>query len=197
METSPNDIDKIYNKEKLLNLNNTDLTNVCRTNKQAEKICDDDQFWNLRIQRMYGSDLSKYMNDKTYKEIYKDLTYFGDDINKVLIEASKLGYLPVVQHLVEQGTDANGRNGHTLIWASCNGHLSVVKYLIEHSADIHSLDDKSLRLAATFGHLRLFTYLLEHGANIHANNDEALETVQRGDIGMIKYLLNYMKTHSI
>ena len=45
-------------REIFLNLNDHDLTNIFLTNKRIEQICNDDYFWNLRIQRIYRSDLS-------------------------------------------------------------------------------------------------------------------------------------------
>ncbi len=53
----------------ILNLNDKDLANACRTKKRAAEICKYDYFWNLRIQKVYNSDLTNYIEDKTYKEV--------------------------------------------------------------------------------------------------------------------------------
>ncbi len=185
-------------KEILLNLDDKDLDNVCSTNKRAEKICNDDQFWNLRIQRSYGSDLSKYINGMKYKEIYKELIKLGYDINKVLIQASLLGYLPVVKYLIDSGANVNGTDSQyksPLDSAAYGGHLSIVEYLIENEAMVN----RSLGLAAKNGHLSVVTYLLENGASSHADKDEALTWAsQHGQLSVVKYLIEYgVNIHSL
>ena len=137
-------------KEILLNLDDRDLANMCSTNKRAKKICNDDKFWNLRIQKIYNSDLSKYKHNKKYKEMYKELTKNGDDIDEVLFRASELGYLPVVKYLIENEENIDGKTiDYALYKASKEGQLSVVKYLIEKlNADVHAQGDGALRGAS-------------------------------------------------
>ncbi len=95
MEISPTEVDNIFltgvsediDKEILLKLSDKDLANIYLTNKQAEKICNDDHFWDLLIQRRYQSDLSKHKNGKKYKEIYTELVKNGYGVHEVLIRA--------------------------------------------------------------------------------------------------------------
>ena len=167
--------------EILLNLDDKDLANVCSTNKQAEKILNDDHFWNLLIQRRYRSDLSKYKNGMKYKEIYTELVKIGYDINKVLIQASLLGYLPVVKYLIDAGAEVNGTDlqyKSPLDSAAYGGHLSIVEYLIEKEAETY----RSLGLAAKNGHLSVVTCLLENGvdASSHGENELALIWAAKG-----------------
>ncbi len=57
-------------KEILLNLKDNEIDKICRTSKQAVNIYEDDDFWRLRIEKIYNSDLSKYKELKTYRDIY-------------------------------------------------------------------------------------------------------------------------------
>ncbi len=186
-------------KEILLKLSDEDLANICLTNKQAEKICNDDHFWDLLIQRRYQSDLSKYKNGKKYKEIYTELVKIGYDINKVLIQASLLGYLPVVKYLIDAGADVNGNDSKyksPLESAAYGGHLSIVEYLIEKEAETY----RSLGLAAKNGHLWVVTYLLENGVDdVHGEYELALIwAATGGHLPVVIYLIeNGVDIHSV
>ncbi len=58
----------------LLNLDDKSLTNAFLTNAVAASIFRNDEFWNQRIQFIYGVNLSKEKEkDKTYREIYNNL----------------------------------------------------------------------------------------------------------------------------
>ncbi len=173
-------------REILLNLNDRDLANVCMINKRAENIGNDDQFWNLRIQKVYGANLSEYKNDKTYKELIER----GEDINEVLIQASALGYLPVVEYLVEIGANIHIYTEYALISASARGQLSMVQYLVEQGAYIHARDDGALIAAAAHGNLSVVTYLIEEGADMHADDDDTIISASReGHLLIVKYLI--------
>ncbi len=182
-------------KEILLKLNDKDLANICQTNKQAEKICNNDQFWNLRIQKVYEADLSKYTNDKTYKEIYRELieddgTEYRNAIDKVFTRACNLGYLPVVKYFIElerKHIDINTG----LLEASENGHLSVVQYLIEREEDPDDIDfSEALIGASRKGHLPVVKYFIEKGADVHIDDDYALTSAsEEGHLSVVKYLI--------
>ncbi len=186
--------------EILLTLDDRDLTSIFLTNKRAEKICNNDHFWNLRIQRVCGLNLSKYKNDKTYKEIYIELTNNNDpfdknrkQIDQYLFRASRAGYLSVVQYLIENRADVTIHDEYydSCIWAANNGHLTIVQYLIEQcNADIHTQDDDALIWASKHGHLEVVQYLIEQGANVHAQDDFALRMASfRGHLSIVKYLI--------
>ncbi len=66
-------------REILLNLNIGDMLGTCKTNKYASKLCTDEQFLRLRLQRTYN-----------------------DDANEALIDASQYGDYHFVKYLVEK-----------------------------------------------------------------------------------------------
>ena len=50
-------------------------------------------------------------------------------MNDLLMESAKLGLLPVVKKLIEQGANVHAGNDKAIKWAAQNGHLETVKYL--------------------------------------------------------------------
>ena len=50
-------------------------------------------------------------------------------MNDLLIESSKLGLLPVIKKLIEQGANVHADNDWAIRYAAYYGHLEMVKYL--------------------------------------------------------------------
>ena len=176
------------------NLNDKDLANACKTDKRAAKLCKDDHFWNLRIQKVYNSNLNNYIEeDKTYREVYIDLKkYERKSKENLLTKTAELGYLPIVKYVVEKGANIHDSEDYTLRWAAQHGYLPMTKYLVEHSANIHARNDAALRGAAQYGHLPIVKYLVEHSANIHARKDSALGlAAHNGYLPVVKYLVEH------
>ncbi len=177
-------------REILLRLDDKLLFSTCRINKYTATLCNEN-FWNLRIQYIYNSDLSEYKKpNETYRDIYKELIKNGGTVQRELRYAVSRGYLPIIQYLVAQGADINAEGDGLLTWAALGGHLKIVEYLIEKGADIHVNNDDAFITASEGGHLKIAKYLAKQGANIHVNNDEALVLAsQNGHLSMVKYLI--------
>ena len=77
----------------------------------------------------------------------------------LLIEAVKLGLLPVVRQLVESGVNPRGYNDYILKIASQKGQLDVVKYLISVGCDARIENGYALWLANQNGHTQVFEFL--------------------------------------
>ena len=171
-----------------------DLITFCSLNKNFNnKVCANHDFW---LQKLRKDFKFEQVIDKTLaREYYLFLNkHKGKNINTQLIEASKIGYLPIVKYLVEYGgANIHADDDRTLRSASYNGHLEVVKYLVEQGANIHTRDDYALRHASEQGHLEVVKYLVEYeGANIHARDDYALRWASyRGHLEVVKYLVEY------
>ena len=193
MLTGVRDLDfKILNK-----LDDNDLVNVCKTNKQANNLCDDQGFWLQRIMIKFpylGIDvLKKYKQNRSWSQYYiEDLrTITPSNANTKLITASKSGRLDQVIIAVNNGADIHARNDESLRYASIHGHLDAVKYLISQGADIHARDNYSLRMASVSGYLDVVKYLVEQGADIHALNDYSLRMASDyGHLEVVKYLVS-------
>lgn len=99
---------------------------------------------------------------KYFKVIdYIDITVFG---NKLLIHASKVGFIDFVKCLVSKGADISSRDGFpptALRLAAENGHLKVVKYFVKKGINIHIRNNFVFKRAALYGRLEIIKYLVE------------------------------------
>lgn len=79
--------------------------------------------------------------------------------------AIRLGYLEMVECLLNHGADINIDNGAPLSAAARTGNLQMVKLLVSRGADIHANREKALRCAARWSYLHIIRYLIEQGAD--------------------------------
>jgi hypothetical protein len=132
-------------------------------------------------------------NPKAQYEIFRDIDYKPDDINKIqqlLFTGSEKGELNLIKEALKQGVNISAANDYALRCASRNGHLEVVKYLIEKGGNIHIYNEEGLRMASLNGHLETAKYLVEKGADISADNEDALKFASRyGHLEIVKYLV--------
>ena len=184
MLTGVKDLDfKILNK-----LPDQDLVSVCKTNKQANKLCDDQNFWLQRIMIKFPyldiEVLKRYKRDRSWSQYYiEDLRSINkNNANDKLKESSEDGRLDQVIVAVNNGADIHADNDDSLRYASENGYIQIVKYLVEQGADIHARNDWSLRSASENGYIQIVKYLIEQGADIHAENDDSLRWASYMDI---------------
>ena len=91
---------------------------------------------------------------------------------ETLIRSLKLGYLTVVQCILERGTETVNKSyahGQTpLCWASRNGHLEIVKTLIAAKAEVNKSSVygyTSLSIALAYNRYEVAAVLREAGAN--------------------------------
>ncbi len=185
------DVDRLI----LLELDDASLWNACRINKLAVRVCKTDKFWRERIERVFGHDLSEYKNEEnTYRKMYRELrTYQEYGIDRFLVRVAELGYLPIVEDLInaEAIPIDSGYFNVALQKASENGHLQVVTYLIGSDNDIRQYYlNASLINASKNGHLWVVKYLVENGADIRANYSSALSlAVENGHLPIVKHLI--------
>lgn len=62
-------------------------------------------------------------------------------MDKLLVNAAKIGNLKTVKSLVSQGADICAKGKHAFRLAAENGHLEVVEFLVSKGADVHTDDD--------------------------------------------------------
>ena len=121
-----------------------------------------------------------------------DREMIREELNQLLIDASKDGDAGGVQRLLETGADANTHNDYAIRVASFHGRAEVVKMLLDAGANIHARDDYALRWASENGHDEVVQLLLAAGANVHARDDYALRSaVEYGHDEVIKILTNW------
>lgn len=171
---------KDIDREILLNVSDEQLYTICCVNKYSEDLCNE-YFWHTRFVRKFGVDPGDCVKD--YKQCYRELN--GD---KLLVIASKKGYLPLVKRLMKKEADI--KYGEDLKYEAATeaismGHLDVVKYWEEQGVDFWNLSR-----AAEIGNLNVVKYLVEQGEDIYGGDDMALTfAVKKGHLDVVKYLL--------
>ncbi len=180
---------------KILNeLDDKSLVKYCTTNKEANKVCNNQIFWMNRTIKIfpyvYVEILRKNKGNKEWSEYYiDDLRKINTrNANRYLLKGSKEGRMDFV--LISLNKEANIHIDDVRL-ASKNGHLEVVKYLVSLGANIRSENDFALKYASRNGHLEVVKYLVSLGANIHADYDYAVKYAsQNGHLDVVKYLVS-------
>ena len=81
----------------LLGLDDTTLASTCRTNKYAKLLCNDENFWRQKVERLPIKNKAKPVN-KTWKEYYRRLTAtvtVGVEFKPGLPNARTIEYRPI------------------------------------------------------------------------------------------------------
>lgn len=122
--------------------------------------------------------------------------------NAILLEASRGGYVAMINRLLESGLNPNSHSeeGLPLLEAARHGQLEVVEALMTHGADLYLRDkdgnrrvDQALRLAAVQGHTKLVILFHTHGADLETKDKEGqsplLQASRDGYSEAVLYLL--------
>ena len=108
------------------------------------------------------------------------------DGNTVLMIASRLGHMDVVNLLVNRKASVARRSAHgdtALMFACLKGHLEIARFLVAHGAQINQTAWTPLHYAAFEGRAAVISYLIEKGADKDAlapNGFTALMLAARG-----------------
>ncbi len=159
MLTGNKDVDmKILNE-----LEDIDLVNACRVNKQADEICNNQVFWMNRVFQRFsyvpGDVLRKYKGNRSWSEYYiKDLIKVKDDLFRATIQ-----WRPDHIYIaIANGADINIEYGYPLSIAAGNDQLYLVEYMLNNGANFYTNDGSPLTTAADNGHLNIVKYLIEN-----------------------------------
>lgn len=114
--------------------------------------------------------------------------FSGDVLARTALQwAAKMGYLNVIDFLIEQGADVNAVNfSHetALGLAALMGHFEICSRLLEKGARVTS----ELAQAVGLGHKDIVVLLLDHGACVDSELNQA---VVRGDTDIVDLLLKH------
>ena len=98
-------------REILLNLNTKDLLNTCKTDKYAARLCSDEKFLELRVDRQYKGDTVEALTEAV---TYGDLSlvkYLHDndkvphgDYNNIFWKAYDSGYVKITRYILNMGS---------------------------------------------------------------------------------------------
>ena len=115
-------------------------------------------------------DMATYYAERSDAEDTEVVDEYGS-ASFTLVEASRLGYLEVVQSLIGRGSDVNRSNndGDTpLYWASYKGHLEMVRALLAAGADVNKSNNGGmtpLSRALFSNHTQVADLLRDAGAH--------------------------------
>ena len=90
-----------------------------------------------------------------------DREMIREELNQLLIDASKDGDAVGVRLLLEAGADANTHNDYAIRVASFHGRAEVVKVLLKSGANVHARDDYAIRSAVEKGHTEVVKILTD------------------------------------
>ena len=181
----------------LSKLEDVDLVNVCKVNKIANDLCNDQGFWMNKILNKFPEvglkTLKRYKRDRTWSEYYiDDLRLINrNNAQEYLHSGSLNGRLDYVMIAKSLGADIRDQNYQAVILASGSGNLELVKYLVSLGADIRSENDESVTYAIYSGNLELVKYLVSLGANIRSHNNSPVRYAsESGKLDIVKYLIS-------
>ncbi len=185
------------NREILLNIvDDTDLINICKTSKHAAEIYKEDEFWNQRLQRIYGHDFSKYLSNIdsiTYKEIYDKISERKGDLESVCYDCDDDKYLPLLKFIIENNVDVDIDELVESESVSELGQIDILKYLLvdaenNHTIDKESVGERGLIPAVRSGQTKIIKYLVEE-LGFSTSGQELYEAITEGHLDTTKYLL--------
>jgi ankyrin repeat protein len=191
---------------KILNhLTDSDLISVCKVNKKASQLCNDQKFWLNRILTKFPyltiDILNKYKKDRSWSDYYtKDLIKRIDNI----FEAVEEGREDKVLIGLNKGINPNLKNKFyqtALYKAAQLGNFEMIKLLLDYGADPNIQSDtgsNALMSAARRNSPQIVKLLLEKGADVHQQTVGGgevlwLTIIDNKDVNydVVKYLLEY------
>jgi len=187
-------------------LSDKDIVSVFITNKQNNKVNDDENFWFQRILSKFPclkdipiDTLNKCKNTRSWKNYYiVDLIKINYENKEIYLTRGAIyGYLDYITVALFFGVNIHFNSDLALKYASQYGHLDVVKYLVEKGANIHALNNLAIKEASGSGHLDVVKYLVEKGADMHDQDNATLRWAsQFGRLNIVKFLVEECKINS-
>lgn len=201
----------------LLFLPNSSLALVSCVCKYLALICDDNEFWRLKLNKLLDYEFPKKNNwyKFTYKitrknrcwkviedagadviRLVKNLVSKGyavhtckDSLTLSLRNIAEVGNIQAVKDLVDLCKSVNVECDYNpALWFAARwGHLDIVKYLV----DLGATDQRAVSMASYCGHIPVINYLVHKGFDIRADDEYALRNaLQSGNLEVVKYLIN-------
>ena len=113
----------------LSKLNDKDLLSVCVTNKYANRLCNNEDFWRNRFIAKWGSEYVKYNSEnRSWKRFYLLITKYlngTENWDEGMVAASKDGHRDLVDFFIAKGANAwiNGMK-----YAEKSEHQDLVEF---------------------------------------------------------------------
>jgi hypothetical protein len=166
----------------LLSLDYEDLINACQTNKDFNKVCQDEYFWKLKVEHDYGMLTQDKPLNITYRQQYIDLMTIED-----LKFAVLTGRLDLLKWLAKRGIYPDQRNANG---AAYRGQLEVLKWL----AQIRGVypDQDGTNKAASMGRLEVLKWLAQT-RDLYPDQHGISNAVLKGKLEVLKWLVQVRK----
>jgi len=161
----------------LLQLDYKELVKSCQTNKDFNKVCQDDYFWKLKVEHDYGMLTRDKPLDITYRQQYVDFM-----TSKYPLLAVNQGRLDILKLLERKGIYPDRKAAN---YAAELGHLEILKWL----AQILGLypDETGANYAAADGYLDILKWLAQV-KNLYPDENGADYATLRGHLEVLKWL---------
>ena len=149
----------------LSKLDDRDLLSTCLVNKDANRLCRDENFWRNRFISRYGEKDFEFMRNKVVSWrkfmllLIKYLDLGENDWNKAMINAAKDGKMALIDFFILKG--AKGWNWG-MYGAAAGGHRELVDFFISKGADNWN---RGMNGAAKGGHRELVDFFISKGAD--------------------------------
>jgi ankyrin repeat protein len=89
--------------------------------------------------------------------------------NEVIQLASRVGYIRIVQLLLDYGADPTANKNEAIQWASVGGHLEVVRLLLnnntKYKVDPTTGNNYAIKWASKYGYFEIIELLKQYGAS--------------------------------
>lgn len=166
----------------LLPLNYKDLIAACETNKDFDRVCRDDYFWKLKVERDYGDIVSDKPSNITYRQQYADLVNIRNPKR-----AARLGRLDILKWLAKHNIFAREYE-YDASSAAIDGRLEILKWMIQTGSPFPS--QYSINSVARNGHLEVLKWLATT-KNLYPDKYGANHAAMRGHLEVLKWLAQY------
>lgn len=161
----------------LLPLSYVDLMNICKTNKDLNKICQDDHFWKLKVERDYGTIADDKPSNITYRQQYLDLMTIKDPN-----EAVEQGRLDILKWLSQNNIYPNEDGVYEAIR---HGQLKTLQWLVQTAGA--NINQNDVNDAAAHGQLAILRWLAQE-KNLYPNRDGVNWATQTGQLEALKWV---------
>jgi len=189
----------------LLELDYNSLKSACSTSRYLDKICQDDNFWTMKVRHDFGLDIIQMKpSEITSRQYYTYLVSATPNhaalngLLGALIVFEREGKLPnhiganwaasrgnvdILDWLADRNIYPYGDGPYTAV---VGGHLNVLQWAHQRGLRM-SPSEESLNLAAEWGHLDLLKWVADH-LHLLPGEEGANLAAMRGQIGIVKWL---------
>jgi hypothetical protein len=154
----------------LSELEDIDILNYCKTHKYGKELCDNENFWENRVETKFPKAAQIKSPNRTWKNFYMKIVYYLDkykSMGKAMLEAVTRNESDMIEFLIIKGA-SNLSDG--MKYASNTGNQRLVDFFIEKAEeDGEEWDqydwDIGLFWSAQGGHIDLMKFFIAKGAD--------------------------------